>query len=186
MVALAFTTLTMSAQETKWNVTAGVGMSNIVGSDTDGCESAIAYKVGITYDFGISENFSVIPGAEFINKASKFKTVRGTIDKFYLQIPILAAYKLPLNDNMSLALKAGPYVAYGITGSDIEWDRGGKTNIFDSNGGFERFDAGAKVGASLEFESFNIGIEFSRGFMKLDSDYSQFNQAFGVVLGYKF
>ena len=186
MVALAFTTLTMSAQEdSKWTVKAGMGMSSIVGSDAD-TKSVLSYKAGISYDLGLSEKFSIIPGLEFVTKGFKSDAIDGNISMSYLQVPIHAAYKFSISDNMKLSVKAGPYVAYGIFGSDIEWYGGGKSNVFDSDGGYNRFDAGVNVGASVDFNTFTIGVEYSRGLTKLDSDYKQYNQAFGVVLGYKF
>lgn len=186
MVALAFTTLTMSAQEdSKWTVKAGMGMSSIVGSDAD-TKSVISYKAGISYDLGLSEKFSIIPGLEFVTKGYKSDVIVGNISMSYLQVPIHAAYKFSISDNMKLSVKAGPYVAYGLFGSDIEWYGGGETNVFDSDGGYNRFDAGVNVGASVDFNTFTIGVEYSRGLTKLDSDYKLYNQAFGVVLGYKF
>lgn len=186
MVALAFTTLTMSAQEdSKWSVKAGVGMSSVVGSDAD-TKNVISYKAGISYDFGLSEKFSIIPGVEFVTKGFKSDAIDGNISMSYLQVPIHAAYKFSISDNMKLSVKAGPYVAYGLFGSDIEWYGGGDTNVFDSDGGFKRFDAGVNAGVSVDFSSFTIGVEYSRGLTKLDSDYKQYNQAFGVVVGYKF
>lgn len=186
MVALAFTTLTMSAQEdSKWTVTAGLGMSSVVGSDAD-TKTVVAYKVGISYDLGITNNFSIIPGVELATKGYKSAVVDGDISMTYLQIPIRAAYKFTISDNTKLSVKAGPYLAYGLFGSDIQWYGGGKTNVFDSNGGFNRFDAGVNVGASVDFNSFIVGVEYSHGLTKLDSNFNQYNQAFGVVLGYKF
>lgn len=186
MVTLALMTLTLSAQEdSKITVKAGVGLSSVVGSDAD-TKTTFAYKVGVSYDFGLSENFSIIPGIELATKGFKSDVVDGNVSMSYLQVPIFAAYKFSISDNMKLAIKAGPYVGYGLYGSDIEWYGGGKTNIFDSDGGYDRLDVGAIAGISLDFDQFMIGLEYSRGLKKLDSDYSQFNQAFGVVFGYKF
>lgn len=142
--------------------------------------------MGASYDIGISENFSIIPGIEFATKGFKSDIVDGSISMSYLQIPIFAAYKFNVSDNMKLVLKAGPYVSYGLFGSDIEWYDGETTNIFDSDGGYNHFDAGVIAGVSLDFDKFMIGAEYSRGLTKLDSDVSQFNQAFGIVFGYKF
>ena len=187
MVALALTTLTMSAQEeSKLSVTAGIGLSSVVGSDVEDVKSVFSYKVGLLYDWNISDNFSIIPGIEFATKGFESEAIEGDISMSYLQIPIFAAYKFNVSDNMKLAIKAGPYISYGLFGSDIEWYDGSETNVFDSDGGFERFDAGVIAGASLEFEKFSVGLEYSRGLKKLDPDYKQYNQAYGVTFGYKF
>lgn len=186
MVALAFTTLTMSAQEdSKWAFKLGFGMSSVVGSDAN-TKLVFSYKAGISYDLGLSENFSIIPGLEFATKGFKSDIVDGNIRMSYLQIPIHAAYKFPISDNVKLSVKAGPYVAFGLFGSDIKWYSGGKTNVFDSDGGYHRFDAGINAGVSVDISSVSIGVEYSRGLTKLDSGVNQYNQAFGVVLGYKF
>lgn len=187
MVALALTTLTMSAQEeSKLSVTAGIGLSSVVGSDVEDVKSIFSYKVGLSYDWSISDNFSIIPGIEFATKGFESEAIEGDISMSYLQIPIFAAYKFNVSDNMKLAIKAGPYVSYGLFGSDIEWYDGSETNVFDSDGGFERFDAGVIAGTSLEFEKFSVGLEYSRGLKKLDPDFKQYNQAYGVTFGYKF
>ena len=186
VVALALMTLTMSAQEdSKVTVKAGFGLASVVGSDAD-TKTTVAYKVGISYDLALSEKFFIIPGVEFSTKGFKSDAIDGSISMSYLQVPVFAAYKFPLSDNMKLAIKAGPYVSYGLFGSDIEWYDGDKTNVFDSDGGYKRFDAGVIAGVSLDFGQFAVGAEYSRGLSKLDSSVSQFNQAFGLVLGYKF
>lgn len=186
MVVFALTTLNISAQEeSRFNFIAGVGMSSVVGSDAD-TKLTIAYKVGLLYDLKAAENFYVIPGIEFVAKGFKSDNVDGAVNMSYIEIPIVAAYKFDIADGMKLVIKAGPYAAYGIFGSDLEFKNGKKINIFDKDDGIKRFDAGALGGIGLEFEQFTIGAEYSRGFIKLDSNYTQYNQAFGLVFGYKF
>ena len=186
VVALALMTLTMSAQEDyKITVKAGVGLSSLVGSDAD-TKLSVAYKVGISYDLALSEKFLIIPGLELSAKGFKSDLVDGKVTMTYLQVPVFAAYKFSIDNDVKLAIKAGPYVSYGLFGSDIQWDGGEKTNIFDSDLGYKRFDAGVIAGAQLECDEYVLGVEYSRGLSKLDSNFKQFNQAFGIVLGYRF
>lgn len=186
VVALALITLTMSAQEDyKITVKAGVGLSSLVGSDAD-TKLSVAYKVGISYDLALSEKFLIIPGLELSAKGFKSDLVDGKVTMTYLQVPVFAAYKFSIDNDVKLAIKAGPYVSYGLFGSDIQWDGGEKTNIFDSDWGYKRFDAGVIAGAQLECDEYVLGVEYSRGLSKLDSNFKQFNQAFGIVLGYRF
>ena len=185
MVALAFTTLNMNAQdESKITVKAGVGISSVVGSDAD-TKNSLSYKVVVSYDWGVAENFSIIPGVEFAVKGHKVDGIDGSINKGYLQIPIFAAYKFRLSDSMKLALKAGPNIGFGVVGSDIEFAGGGKINVFDKDM-FNRFDIGIIAGVSLDIDKFMVGVEYSRGFKKLASEVSAFNQGVGLVVGYKF
>ena len=190
MVVLALTTLSMSAQEdSKLTITAGVGMATLAGDDTDGVDSKIAFKVGATYDFNISEDFAIVPGAELVCKGWSEDGVDGDIHTYSLQIPVLATYKFNVSDNVKLAVKAGPYLSYGLFGSDIdfyEYGYGSYTvNVYDDEF-CERLDAGILAGISADFGNWTVGLEYSRGLMKAVEDMKVYNQAYGITVGYKF
>lgn len=179
-------TLTKSAQKQRsgFFTKAGVGLSSVVGSNAD-TKLKFSYKVGVAYELELAEMFSLIPGLEFITKGFKSDAVEGDINMSYLQIPILVAFKTPVSDKMQFAFKVGPYISYGLFGSDISSYGSRRVNVFDSDYGFERFDAGAIIGISLDFSEGSVGLEYSRGMTKLDSNYNAYHQAFGLVVSYK-
>ena len=185
MAVLALSALSMSAQEdSKLTVKVGVGLSSVVGSDAD-TKNAFAYNVGLFYDLSLSEKFSILPGIELVNKAWKSDAVIGTVNMYYAQVPVLAAYKFNLTNDSKIVVKAGPYASYGIFGSDLEY--GGKSvGVFDSDEGAERFEAGVLAGISYDFAQCSIGAEYSRAFTKMCSGLKQYHQSFGLTLGYKF
>lgn len=187
-MALTLAAMPMFADnKSRFEVNAGIGMSSVVGSDMDGQgKLAFSYKVGAAYDIAISNHFSVIPGLDIVNKPFKAKFLDGTVGRLYLQIPVFAAYKFNVGDDMKLALKAGPYMSYGIVGGDIEWEGGTSNNIFDSDYNFRRFDAGVIAGVSFEMDVVSISLQYSRGLTKLNEDFSAYNQGFGVTVGYRF
>ena len=90
---------------------------------------------------------------------------------------------MDLNDNCQLVINAGPYVAYGLFGSDIEWGDGEKTNAFDA---FNRFEAGLGAGAKLAFNRMSVGVDFNRAFTKAMDDVKVYSQVIGLTFGYKF
>ena len=60
-ILLSLVTLGVSAQSNlKWNVNAGIGMSNWYGDDTDGTDAKFAYKVGIGLEDRLSGNFWLV------------------------------------------------------------------------------------------------------------------------------
>lgn len=187
LMVLVCAVLSVNAQEdSKWSVKLGAGLSTWAGSDTDNCKNAFSYKVGVGYEFEISESFAIEPAVMLSNKSIKFGGVEGTINRYFAEVPILAAYKIALNDDMKLIINAGPYAAYGIFGSDIEWDGGEKINIFDE-GECDRFEAGIQAGVKVAFNVFEIGAEYTRAFTKATGgDYKQYTQSFGLTFGYKF
>lgn len=179
--------LTTSAQDDNGiYFKAGIGTSSVVGSDTDAASATISYKVGVAYDWEVANNFYIIPEVDYVAKGFKSSNVIGNINMTYIQIPIFAAYKYGITDDIKIGAQVGPYFSYGIFGSDIDVFNGEDFNIFDSDFGYKRFDAGVIAGISAEFYGFTVGFEYSRGFVKLDPNYSQFNQALGVTFGYKF
>lgn len=186
-VFFSLTVLTMNAQDDNGiYVKAGIGASTVVGSDADAASSTFSYKVGVAYDWEVANNFYIIPEVDFVAKGFNSENIVGNINMSYIQIPIFAAYKYGITDNIKIGAQVGPYFSCGIFGSDIEVYSGTDFNIFDSDLGYRRFDAGIIAGISVELYNFLIGFEYSRGFVTLDPDYSQFNQALGVTFGYKF
>ena len=98
-------------------------------------------------------------------------------------LDVMAAYKMNLNDNCQLVINAGPYVAYGLFGSDIEWSNSDKTNVFDA---CNRFEAGVGAGAKVVFERASVGVDFNRAFTKAFDDVKAYSQVIGLTFGYKF
>ena len=73
-ILLSLVTLGVSAQSNlKWNVNAGIGMSNWYGDDTDGTDAKFAYKVGIGLEvpFANTNIWSFQTGLNFISKGVK-------------------------------------------------------------------------------------------------------------------
>ena len=85
LALISLIALGTNAQDNKkYTIKAGVGMSNIVGSDADS-DMRFSYKLGITYDVEIAKDFYIMPGIEFIAKG--FEDTNMT----YLQVPVQAA-----------------------------------------------------------------------------------------------
>ena len=171
--------------DSKLTFKAGVGLGTVVGDDMDHIKSTFAYKIGAGYEFDLSEKFAVEPSIMLTNKSFKNENIAGTIDRFYLEVPVLFAFKVALNDNLNLVINAGPYVAYGIYGSDIEFYNGYSSNIFDSDD-CDRFDYGVELGAKIGYGNIYVGADFSRGLKKYNSDVDAYNQCCGLTFGYKF
>jgi hypothetical protein len=189
--ALACMLFVSSAMFAQMSIRAGIGLSTMTGKDADGINNGFSYKVGMDYDYKVSEQFSVIPGIEFANKGYKADDLDGQVNLFYLQVPIFAAYKMAINETMGLQLKAGPYLAYGLFGSDIEYKTSSgqtvsKYNIWDSKTDNQRFAAGLILGVNLDLGEYLVGIEFSRALTKFNKDAKQYGQAFGVTFGHRF
>lgn len=191
VASLVLVALQTSAQK-EYNFTAkvGVGLASVVGGDAD-TKVFVAAKAGLSYDLRLFENFYLIPEIAFDLKGFNPKYVNTfTRDKAvlmaYVQGTPFLAYKFRLNEGMNIVLKAGPYFAYGVVGSSVNvtdfWSSY-EADIFD---GIRRFDMGIHAGLAYERNRFSFGFEYSRGLRPFEKGFSAYNQAFGLVLGYKF
>ena len=193
VTALALNALTISAQtDYKFTVKAGAGLASVVGSDADS-KVKIAAKLGAAYDLKLYKDLYLIPEVDFVLKGYNTATVNfSTFDKVvhmaYLQMPVMATYKFRLKEDRNIVVKAGPYFACGLFGSKARISNffySKEVGVFDSDYGFRRFDVGISAGAAFERGHYMIGLEYSRGLHRLHPDFCQYNQAFGIVLGYR-
>lgn len=205
VVVLALTTLTINAQEKifleygaaeeevekvyrdkNFAIKLGAGISNLLGTEA---YPTTSYKFAFSYDWRLVKGLYLIPEMDFIVKGSNPWNWTNTLNTAYLQMPVCLAWKFDLPKGMKLGLKVGPYVAVGLFGSDIIWDSWYTSDVFDSNFGSSRFDAGVMAGVHFDFFVFTVGMEYSQGLIMLNSGYTPlngYNYAAGMTFGVRF
>ena len=210
LVCAAMLATVASAQIT-WNAKLGGGFSSCTTDGSADLKSHFVGKVGVGIEYPVTPNLSLMPSLEVAMKGAKSTiTEFGStyswkseeeLNLFYLQIPVLVAYRINLNDDWNLTVKAGPYFGYAVSG-ELEEDYSssgmGSANgkhtydIFSSSDmdgdEAQRFDAGVDVGVDLEYHRFVVGLEYERGFLNFSPGSSDkiYNQAFYLTVGYKF
>lgn len=132
----------------------------------------------------------------FVDKGYKVDGEDGeTMNLGYIELPIMAAYRLSIGSGMNLVFNAGPYFGYGVAGTKIA------TGI-SSNGDIEKenpfknelnaFEFGLGAGVKLEVEKFTVGIDYETGLTNINQSAktgttpTNHNYTFGVNFGYKF
>ena len=166
-ILLSLVTLGVSAQSNlKWNVNAGIGMSNWYGDDTDGTDAKFAYKVGIGLEvpFANTNIWSFQTGLNFISKGVKgdgvtdaWDVVDVTINQLYLELPLMVGARIHTASNFDLLFKGGPYLAYGVGGKTKIDGVSEKADTFGDDG-LKRFDAGLGLGVAFEFGNIVVGV----------------------------
>lgn len=188
LLCVSFLALTASAQIT-WSVKGGIGSAKCVGEDLS-MDSRMVGRIGIGIEKPLTPEWSIMPSLEFAMKGASFSEdeygdYSEDVSIYYLQIPVLAAYRLNLNDSWNMTLKAGPYFAYGV-GGKIDSTVDGESyseNVFDD---CERFDFGLDLAADFEYHRYVIGLEYEFGLTSIMKDETVKNSAFYVTVGYKF
>ncbi len=219
----------VQAQESGFGVRGSLNFSN-VGDKYDGevsdgesasdeeedFKSRVGFSLGVIYDWGLSENFYIQPGLYFTTRGGKLEenyegeTYEEKYNLNYLQIPVLASYRIDISDNMQWQINAGPYLAYGI-GGKVKWEdssdgetESGDYDVFgttegdyneenyEEKGGLKRFDAGLSFGTGVSFNKLYVGLSYDLGLANIadkdewGDDYSLKNRNFSVSVGYNF
>ncbi len=213
-----------TAQESGFGVRASLNLSNVnnkydgeVGSGESKSDyeydfkNRVGFKIGVIYDWGISESFYIQPGLYFTTRGAKIKESEEDYkyeEKWklnYLQLPILASYRIALSDNVKWHINAGPYVAVGV-GGKVKWEvtDDGDTDKGDykafgtadedsdqEKGGLKRFDAGLSFGTGVSINKFYVGLTYDLGLVNAADkdawkDYKMRNRNFSIGVGYNF
>ena len=183
LLVMAVAAFSASAQIT-WNAKGGLGVAHCWG-DSEGLKSHFVGKIGAGIEKPFTSNWSLMPSLELAWKGCKIGN-EVTLDVLYLQIPIMAAYRLNLNDSWNMTLKAGPYLAFGVYGKYKFQDGEGSVNAFGSTGGGKRFDLGLDLGVDFEYHRYVFGVEYELGFLPIAKGENVHNGAFYATVGYKF
>jgi len=191
VTALAFlVTANIFAQDNgiSFGARAGVNFHNLNGKDENGDKLSNklipGFNVGANVEIPVATDFYVQPGLLFTTKGAKWKTVDVKTTLSYLEIPINFIYKPVLGDG-KLLLGFGPYVAFGVCASNIEFG--------SDPSQIKRFDAGANLLAGYELSSrLSFQLNAGLGLLNLanrpegDSKSSIKNTGFGISAGYRF
>ncbi len=173
--------------------------------------SGYSFQGGVYGDYNINEMFFIEGGLYVMQRSYKEASAgldslygysysyakEKTYSPMYIQVPILFGVNFSLSDNFSINLKAGPYIAYGISGKIDDHqtmtlgmsitDTTISTNYFDSH---EGFDLGLRAGAGIEFSKFTLGFFMDYGLLNTLKDVtgsiSTKNFSLGLNVGYKF
>lgn len=199
----------------------GVNLQNINGKDNNGnkLENGLltGFHAGVDLNIPVAPDFYFQPGLLFSVKGAKndffspgtkasgdFET---TTKLSYIEVPLTLLYRPQLGNGFIL-LGFGPYVAFGIGGSEnsevgsISYNRDVKfkssvTNLIDliENAYYRPFDAGANIYFGYEM-SMGVFLQLNAqlGLLKINPEYSWAsdskasykNTGFGLSIGYRF
>lgn len=175
-------TIGASAQ-VKFGPKVGLNLSNLTG-DVDGSETLTGFSIGAVAEVGLASNWYFQPGLQFSTKGAKYDLDYlgdAKLKLNYIEVPVNFGYKINVGPANILAF-AGPYLAYGVGGNledeDVEWG--------SSKGELNPFDLGLNIGAGLEIDNLQIGLQYGFGLSNMSnvSDFTQKNGVFSATIAY--
>lgn len=204
-IVLFFTVGFITNSQAQVYIQGGVNLANITTTNSGQTEKnniLPTFNVGFMGRFGLSETLDLESGLLFTGHGSKAETyfnggadyVKSQVNPFYLQVPLNAVLKVPLEKKSKLFFHAGPYIAMGIAGKSKTESKLGiltssstKTIQFSNDDPFtsqqedaaynklKRFDFGANIGAGFELENILLKVNYGFGFAKINSTESNNN-----------
>ncbi len=168
----------------------GLNISSITG-DIEDVKSKVGFNIGAAVEFNLIKSFGINTGLFYTTKGTKTKGVDITANAGFLEIPVMASYRLNFTEDTQLQVNFGPYFAYGINGKTTVKEDGDKRkyDTFGDDGlGLKRFDCGLGVGTSLAISKFVFGVNYQFGLTNLsdDDDASVKNSNVSISVGYNF
>jgi hypothetical protein len=200
IVAACSLSMATMAQQSKVFIKGGLNLANISKNDdgeVDDANTLASFHVGVMADLPVGQYFAIQPGLLFTGKGSKIQSgnssdnnyYKATTNPLYVELPVNAVFKIPLETNSQLFVGAGPYAALGVAGKrkiegkilGVEYSR--KTNIEFSDddpttfneeegagfGVMRRFDFGLNATAGLILNKFLVQVNYGLGLTKLQS-----------------
>ena len=113
----------------------------------------------------------------------------------YLQIPVLAGYRLPVSDDISFKIEAGPYAGVGLFGSSKINIYNGmakpykykEQDCFGTDGAYRRFDAGIAAGIGISIcGHWDLTLNTAIQLNSFDPAADKSNRTFGLSVAYLF
>lgn len=165
--------------------------ASITPSQTTGTRTGII--IGGMVDIGISNEFSVAPGLQYISKGASSSEggVTSTTSVNYFEIPVLAMYKFRSNE-FTPHVFAGPNFAFKLSASS-ESSGSGSSSSSDAGSSFSGFDMGLMFGTGSEYKvssnmSVYLDLAYSLGLSNISSESSVSikNNGIRLIGGVKF
>ena len=183
--------------KTSFAVLGGVNLQNLNGKDVNGNklenDMLIGFHAGVNLQLPVAPEFYFQPGLLFSTKGAKISTTSYKLS--YIELPLNFVYKA-LVGNGYFMLGFGPYVAYGIGGTDIEFKKTVETGDPDAIKYFKPFDAGANLFFGYELPAgLFLQLNTQLGLLDINPEDNRItgdnkstlkNTGYGLSLGYRF
>ena len=148
--------------QARWDVQFGMNFSNM--TKADDAKMLPGFKLGLGLDYAFTDIWSLKSGLMFESKG--YKVDEDKARPIYMQIPVMAAWKANITDDIKFVVNAGPYFAVGLGGKYKE-NGGGSAKLFSSDGmDMKRFDLGIQWGIGVELsERYIVNFTGENGFL---------------------
>lgn len=182
-----------SFTDTYYGLRIGANLSTVNSDDRylDGGSVRSGLNVGAVVGFQIAPHAPIYfeTGLSYVEKGGKgnYNGSRFTYNLDYLEMPLVLKYDYRADHLLSIQPYLGGYVAAGIGGQIKDFGSRHAYSSFDDEG-FQRFDAGIKVGCGLQYDHLYAELGYDFGLSNISHDYfdTSRNGSFFATVGVNF
>ena len=204
MSFLAFCLMTtVAVAQNCWGIMAGVNLSTSTAHSSSLWSVDSKWKVGGymggLYDIQLNSSWYIQPQLIFSYEVDRAKYLSGkkvsddldvSTSMYSLTLPVLASFKVSLNDVWALRINAGPYVQYAMFGRDRTlFTADSKEQSYSSSWDrsfLKHFIFGLKGGMSLERNHWMFSLDCKYSLMKHSLNHDGHGLTLSTGIGYKF
>ena len=216
------TVMSVSAQNGSLYLKGGLNIANVSvnsNGDIDDANALASFHIGFMGDLPIGKFFAIQPGLLFTGKGAKLQSgdpndatyYKATTNPLYIELPVNAVVKLPLDKESNLFAGAGGYIAMGVAGKrkiegkflttsfsskeNIEFSNDDPTTTdYEEGSGFgimKRFDYGLNFTGGVQLDKVLLSVNYGLGLAKLQSgakssdDNKNKNRVLSLSIGFK-
>jgi hypothetical protein len=163
--------------EVSYGVIGGVGLSKVGGDDVgSGVESRIGFSAGGFVELPLLNVLALHP--ELLISLKGWKESSSTFNLYYINVPVLAKYYLPIPLPVKTHIFAGPYLGYNIIA---------KSEGIDFKNVIKDFDYGLVFGGGADISKFLVDIRYELGLANiLETGSKAYNRNLSLMVGYRF
>lgn len=203
-LGLAFMTTAALAAEAQVYVQGGLNLANITKTkdgQTEDNNILPSFNAGILGRIPLTSMFNLESGLLLTGKGSKAETyfnsgnyTKARFNPIYIEVPLNAVVKIPLEKKSNVFFNAGPYVAMGIGGKSKRESKVGPIMSTSSNSikfsnddpftseeedaaydRLKRFDFGLNFGGGVQLGGVILKVNYGLGLAKINSTESNNN-----------
>jgi opacity protein-like surface antigen len=205
ILTLALTTTVALAAQAQVYVQGGLNLANITKTkdgQTEKNNILPSFNVGILGRLPLADMFSLESGVLLTGHGSKAETyfnggtdyIKTKFNPLYIQVPLNAVIKIPLEKESNVFFSAGPYAAIGIGGKsrsdskfgplqsssvkNIEFSNDDPFTSEEEDAGYnklKRFDFGLNFGGGVQLGPVMLKVNYGLGLAKINSTQSNNN-----------
>lgn len=203
LLALCFM-VTASFAQNRWGIMGGANLSTST-AHSSGLWPAFDSKwkaggyIGGLYDIQLNSSWYIQPQLIFSYEVDRAKFLGGekssedldvSTSMYSLTLPVLASFKVSLNDDLALRINAGPYMQYALFGRDrtlftVDSKEQSYTSSWDMSF-WKHFIFGLKGGISLERNHWLFSVDCKYSLMKHSLNHEGHGLSLSAGIGYKF